>query len=1003
MRQRPSRAELEAPGGRTTLQALMRTERAPMPWRRAVSIALDIALDLARFDAQRGGETPALTPDGVLVSALADGPLGDRALVMFADEPGAAQRTMPTLAPIWCPPAQADGAPFDAAANRYVLGLMLYRLLSGTHPFSGSGGLRRALEAAQTREVPAFHPAIAKTLPAGLEALVLRLLDNDPARREGSARAVAEVLAGFEAQGRALEVHPTLPSEGVLSKLGAAPAPNPSPAPAPARTAPAAPAAPPPPAVPVTVGAGPVATPARAEASARNHRREEPTTFGATRPPAQNISWAKTLLPILIGAGVAAAMVTQLEPAKDSAASKPTVKVGSEKLLGDISLDATDCASCHARQVSEWRRSVMGHSVKSPLFNALESLIEEQVGRDFDCPNGAGILRRTSPETACRDRNTGLPISGSGGEHWCVNCHSPSETLQNQMPVWQGLANGDPRSRFPVRDIVDDRTMEGISCGFCHQVHGPVNPRSGGYQGNATWTSFLSGRVFESRPEDRTGSFGIANSGYDLQPLAFLLGRSEPPPGPGGAPLVHKRPDTAMKSHLRSSEFCGACHDVRLFGSDVIGAEQRGEHFKRLRNAYSEWRDYVAIERRKGRTAASCQDCHMSAFPGVCTPDPDSEGDALCPPGTDWQARAPGRYPTGRVASSSETPTTMTTHYLTGVDLPLSREYPEDLLNEESLDLSGIPISAKLRRNALLKAAFDFDIGQPILRSGRLTIPVQIENTGAGHRIPAGFSQEREIWVHLVVKDRNGRVVYEVGRVDRNEEDLHDKVFLRVNTDPSLVDGAGRPIGLFGADVADGPDKALWSPPPEQGGTSFVGKGLINFQNGFLRCVTCIGTIDFEGKCQPLPGQERARADRFADGDYDLDEGTCRSNLSGQNALFETYFPVGALDASRGALKAPDAIIDTRSIPPSTPLTYTYDLDVGNNQGPFSVRARLMFRAFPPFLIRAFADYERQMDRLGRRPSGPLVDEKMFERLDRVEIARVDRTTDSPAAPPKRP
>lgn len=975
MRPRPTRAEVEA-GGRTTLQALMRADRSPMQWRRAVSIALDIAGDLAVVEAHGSrADTPALTPDGVLVQ-----PEGERAIVMFADDPSAEQRTMPTLAPVWCPPAQADGAPFDHAANRYVLGLILYRLLSGSHPFGGGGGgLRRALEAAQTREVPPFPQAIAEALPPGLQALTLRLLHNDPAKRFDSASLVVDALSGFfrNPQNAAphLELHPTLPSEGVLSRAA-------------------------PPVVIHTATPAPI-TPAKKKTPAPIPVTAEGTVPAPARPAAQGISWVKTLLPILIGAAVAAVMVTRLEPAKDAAAPKLAAKVGSEKLLGDVSLDAADCATCHARQVSEWRRSVMGHSVKSPLFNALESLIQEQVGRDVDCPNGAGILRKTSAEVACRDRNTGLPVSGSGGEHWCVNCHSPSETLQNQMPVWQGLASGDPRSRFPVRDIIDDRAMEGISCGFCHQVHGPVNPRGGGYQGNATWTSFLTGRVFESRPEDRTGSFGIANSGYDLQPLAFLLGRSEPPEGPGGAPLVHKRPDAAMKSHLRSSEFCGSCHDVRLFGSDVIGAEQRGEHFKRLRNAYSEWRDYVAIERRKGRTPATCQDCHMSAFPGVCAVDGDSEGDALCPPGTDWETRGPGRYPIGRVASGSEKTTTMTTHYLTGVDLPLSREYPEDLLNEESLDVSGIPISAKLRRNALLKAAFDFDLGQPILRGDRLTVPVEIENTGAGHRIPAGFSQEREIWVHLVVKDRTGRVVYEVGRVDRNEEDLHDKTFLRVNTDPSFVDGIGRPLGLFGADVADGPDKPLWSPPPELGGTNFVGKGLINFQNGFLRCVTCIGTVDFEGKCQPRPGQERARGDRFADGVYDPDEGTCQSNLTGQNALFETYFPVGSLDSTRGLLKAPDAIIDTRSIPPSTPLTYTYDLDVGSNRGPFTVRARLMFRAFPPFLIRAFADYERQMDRLGRRPSGPLVDEKMFERLDLVEISRVDRSTDAP--PSKRP
>ena len=76
----------------------------------------------------------------------------------------------------------------------------------------------------------------------------------------------------------------------------------------------------------------------------------------------------------------------------------------------------------------------MGHAVKSPLFNALEALVEEQVGRDDQCPNGAGILRKTSQTDACRDPQTNLIVSGSGGEHWCVNCHSPAENLDARMP-----------------------------------------------------------------------------------------------------------------------------------------------------------------------------------------------------------------------------------------------------------------------------------------------------------------------------------------------------------------------------------------------------------------------------------------------------------------------------------------------------------------------------------------------------------------------------------------
>jgi hypothetical protein len=264
---------------------------------------------------------------------------------------------------------------------------------------------------------------------------------------------------------------------------------------------------------------------------------------------------------------------------------------------------------------------------------------------------------------------------------------------------------------------------------------------------------------------------------------------------------------------------------------------------------------------------------------------------------------------------------------------------------------------------------------------------VTVENIGAGHRVPGGFSQERELWVHLRVTDGSGRVLYEVGRVDRPDEDLADKRFLELGTDDGLLDAEGRPLGLFGADVADGPDAPRWEPPPELGGTRFRGRGLLSFQNGFLRCVRCRGVIDGSGRCQPLPGQERARADRYEDGDYDLETGACGSNLAGREALFETYFPVGALDARRGTVRAPDAIIDTRSLAPEVPVTYLYSL--GLPPGAVRVEARLLFRAYPPYLLRAFAAYERRMSAQGRRPTGPLLDERALERLDVVELARV--------------
>ena len=893
-------------------------DREPIEWREAVVRVRSLAealsaceeaslfpgpIDPDRIEVQ--GDRLAIPAEG-LVSAL---------LGKSHSEPAPGAR--------WLAPEQAAGAPPDGAGNRYLVGLVLYCLLTGEHPFAGRG-LRLGLEDQAQRGAPPMPEVVAQSLPPGLQSLCLRMLDPDPARRPPSARAIA---ARLEEIAEDKQIEPRR-HEG------------------------------------------------REEISERAREGAPQKVF----VPSSRTSRLRgsSLLLVALGAGVGVWAVAS----SGASTTKKRVVVGERGPLASAT-ELSDCASCHPRQAAEWSRSVMAQSVESPLFQALEMLIQEQVGRDRDCPGGAGILRAAGPG-ACTSRVSGLPVTGSGGELWCVNCHAPGENLRATLPAWNGLSR-DPSTRRPLRDLLPRGAMEGIGCAMCHQVGGPVRPgnqTAGLYEGNPSWISADTGARFGMRPEDRAGQFGIANSGYLIDPRELLAsGASHERAVPGGS---HLRPSAGARSYLASSEFCGSCHDVRLFGTDAIGVVERGEHFKRLRNAYSEWADWRSQELAAGRVAASCQDCHMSAYPGVCVAAGEGPGGRGCPPGTRFEPRRPGVYPTGRAATGSASGR-IASHYFSGVDVPLAGTFDEAAVGEETVDVSGIPLGARQRRDLLLASALRLELVGPTRSGQRMEIPILVENVGAGHRVPAGFSQEREIWVHLRVTDARGRLVYEVGRVDRGDQDLRDKLFLRINTSSAPNDGLGRVQGLFGADVADGPDAPRWT---EVAAGTLRGRGLVNFQNGFLRCVRCVGTIDGEGRCQPLPGQDARRADRYADGDYDPDTGDCRSNLRGQNAFLETYFPVGALDASRGLARAPDAIIDTRSLAPGRPVRYVFDLDAGRAQGPFTVEARLLFRAFPPYLLRAFADYEAEQDRRGLRPSGPLLDSSVLERLDVVELAR---------------
>ncbi len=878
------------------------THRGAMPWREAVALVEIFARALGELERRVPLETPLAASDFVLgeVPHLR----ADALVASMLGQP--ISSGVPSLR--FSPPDQIDGAPWDSAARRYVLGLVAYRLLSGELPFSGEG-LRRDLEERRVHGAPPFAEEIASALKPGVQSLVLRMLAPRAADRPRTADEIARECAALLVE--------TNPARKRREPRDIAPL--------------------------VT----------------RVHRAASPKSRNRER----FVAAAIVFVGVVVAALAALARGSRDEPAK------PTVAIAPLKLNGTL---AQDCAGCHAREVSEWKRSVMAHASKSPLFGALESAVEEQIGRTARCPLGAGVLRSPAAD-ACFDDRTRERVTGAGGEGWCINCHAPGENLNKSAPAWSALSSSSV-SREPLRDVLAPASLEGISCAVCHQTIGPVGPHRSGatYEGNATWTSFVTGAQFLARPEDRSGTFGVSNSGYSLDPRAFRsVGRD------AGA-LVHGSPSSATSTYLRSSEFCGACHDVRLFGTDVLGVSERGEHFKRLRNAYSEWRAWSDTERSAGREPATCQGCHMSQYPGVCESAPGSKGDRDCPAGTRFGSRPPVVDPHA------------VSHYFTSVEIPLTPGYPDAFASDATLDAFGMPVGLRERRDAMLRHTFALSIEEPSRSGSELHVPIRIENVGAGHRVPAGFSQEREIWLELEVKDARGDVVYRVGHVERPDEDLVDKRFLRVTTSDDVRDGLGRPLGVFGADVVDGPDVGQWSPPPSLGGTSFRGKGLVNFQNGFLRCVRCIGTIDDQGRCKAGDGQGRTRADRFEDAAYDLDTGECRSNLSGTNALFETYFPIGSLDADRGVTRAPDAIIDTRSAPPNVPVLYTYVLDGGGRAGPFHVRATLHFRAFPPFLLRAFADYEQRARARGLRPSGAQVTRDMVSKLDVIDLATVE-------------
>jgi serine/threonine-protein kinase len=192
----------------------------PAGFRRLVD-ALERAARAVAYAHAQGVVHRDIKPSNLLVGEHGEVMVVDWGLVRPAGiERGSVQGT-----PVYMAPEQARGGAVDARSDVYGLGMVLWELCAGHHPFPGAHTVT-VLDALARGEVPGRPPA-PWDVPEELHALLAAATDPDPARRPRDGTAFADgVRAWLDGESRRekaqAHIHAAEAREAAISGLVAA-------------------------------------------------------------------------------------------------------------------------------------------------------------------------------------------------------------------------------------------------------------------------------------------------------------------------------------------------------------------------------------------------------------------------------------------------------------------------------------------------------------------------------------------------------------------------------------------------------------------------------------------------------------------------------------------------------------------------------------------------------------------------------------------------------------
>jgi len=289
----------------------------------------------------------------------------------------------------------------------------------------------------------------------------------------------------------------------------------------------------------------------------------------------------------------------------------------------------------------------------------------------------------------------------------CSNCHGSS------FGEWAGSMHSNANNDFFYQAMLHEYGIaaeaQGLSPEFCSRCHTPIGVVSA-----------------EIPPLDGSGLSEVSKEGVQCD-FCHVVAESE---GIGNAPYVLEPGDVKWGRNMSGADspsheieghefydesaYCGMCHNIYHPVNNLT-----------LAATYTEWEESPYAER-----GVTCQDCHMT-------------------PGIVGFERNPGK-----AASSGPEREHVYTHYFAGGNAFVTQVMDEGRHEKKAIEY--LQHAASLE----VKAPESAEPGENV------EVEVKISNTGAGHKIPTGVTEEREMWLELIVEDAEGKELYHSGSLD---------------------------------------------------------------------------------------------------------------------------------------------------------------------------------------------------------------------------------------------